>query len=265
MKERIAIALAFTALVVALLGSTSVGQAASNTLKAGVKSARASKYAGPLQSKVLRGPRGRRGKRGPRGLTGPAGPAGPIGPTGPTGATGPAGSPDTPAQVLAKIKQVDGSGSGLDADSLDGIDSSVFGSTAIYTGVDFKPRESTSTYAYVTNGVIYQNGGTTFRFQAPLRLPQGARITKLTFYFVDNNATVDETLWLTRYVPGVSSLDLTSIRSAGAATGLRSASVSGSPLTTIDNSRYAYILTWGTGVADVTNQLAGAAVEYSLG
>jgi hypothetical protein len=38
----------------------------------------------------------------------------------PQGATGPAGSPDTPAQVLEKIKQVDGSGSGLDADTLAG-------------------------------------------------------------------------------------------------------------------------------------------------
>jgi microcystin-dependent protein len=40
------------------------------------------------------------------------------GPAGPPGADG---SPDTAAQVLAKLVSVDGSGSGLDADSLDGM------------------------------------------------------------------------------------------------------------------------------------------------
>lgn len=40
------------------------------------------------------------------------------------GQPGTDGSPDTPAEVLAKLIQVDGSGSGLDADTLDGIDSS---------------------------------------------------------------------------------------------------------------------------------------------
>jgi len=48
----------------------------------------------------------------------------PKGATGATGATGPAsanGSPDTPAQVLAKLAAVDGTGSGVDADTLDGL------------------------------------------------------------------------------------------------------------------------------------------------
>ena len=77
---------------------------------------------------------------GPTGATGPAGAdstvAGPTGPTGPAGADstvagpqGPAGangSPDTAAQVLAKIITVDGTGSGLDADLLDGQHASAF-------------------------------------------------------------------------------------------------------------------------------------------
>lgn len=52
---------------------------------------------------------------------------GPEGPEGPEGPPGPPGSPDTPQQVLDKIKQVDGSGSGLDADLLDGASSGTFG------------------------------------------------------------------------------------------------------------------------------------------
>lgn len=67
------------------------------------------------------------GLRGPAGPAGAAGPAGPIGPVGPAGGEG---SPDTPAQVLAKLVQVDGTASTLDADRLDGIDSVDFVRTA---------------------------------------------------------------------------------------------------------------------------------------
>ena len=86
------------------------------------------------------------------GAAGPAGPTGPTGPQGPGGAQGPKGdrgepgadgadgadgapgedgqdgargqdgSPDTEAQVLEKLKTVDGPGSGLNADQLDGLD-----------------------------------------------------------------------------------------------------------------------------------------------
>lgn len=48
---------------------------------------------------------------------------GPAGPQGPQGPQGPAGSPDTPAQVLGKLATVDGPGSGLDSDLLDGLSS----------------------------------------------------------------------------------------------------------------------------------------------
>ncbi len=54
---------------------------------------------------------------------GPPGPPGPAGAPGPPGASG---SPDTAAQVLAKLITVDGAGSGLDADLLDGMDSTAF-------------------------------------------------------------------------------------------------------------------------------------------
>ncbi|MGK0358684.1 MAG: hypothetical protein ACI9U2_000977 [Bradymonadia bacterium] len=76
----------------------------------------------------------------PTGLVGPPGPAGAVGPQGPEGPAGQAGqvggdgSPDTPAQILAKLVQVDGAGSGLEADSLDGLDASRFMRTDQDTG-----------------------------------------------------------------------------------------------------------------------------------
>lgn len=74
------------------------------------------------------GPAGAVGAVGPAGSAGDAGPTGPAGPTGlkgdkgDKGDPGADGSPDTAAQVLTKVKTVDGSGSGLDADTIDGVD-----------------------------------------------------------------------------------------------------------------------------------------------
>jgi hypothetical protein len=88
----------------------------------------------PAGSAGPAGPAGAAGATGAGGATGAAGATGATGETGVTGAQGlqgpkgdkgdpgADGSPDTPQQVLAKLAQVDGSGSGLDADTVDGID-----------------------------------------------------------------------------------------------------------------------------------------------
>ena len=76
-----------------------------------------------------RGPQGEQGVAGPRGaqgVQGAAGPQGPEGPAGAAGAQGAQGSADTPAQVRAKLLQVDGAGSNVDADLLDGLNSDAF-------------------------------------------------------------------------------------------------------------------------------------------
>lgn len=97
---------------------------------------------------------GLQGPPGPAGVAGPAGPAGPQGPQGPQGLAGNAGndgSPDTPAQVLAKVAQVDGAGSGLDADRLDALDSAQF----------MRADQNTATTGALTvgNGLLVQSGG----------------------------------------------------------------------------------------------------------
>jgi hypothetical protein len=75
---------------------------------------------------ALTGAPGPAGPQGERGAAGPAGEPGAVGRQGPMGEVGPAGSPDTPQQVLEKVKQVDGEGSGLDAELLDGLGASDF-------------------------------------------------------------------------------------------------------------------------------------------
>lgn len=66
---------------------------------------------------------GKHGKPGKPGNPGSPGAPGAPGAPGDPGAPGPAGAPDTPAQVLEKLLQVDGPGSGLDADLLGGFPS----------------------------------------------------------------------------------------------------------------------------------------------
>ena len=97
------------------------------------------------ESIIELGQTGPQGPQGPSGSLGPAGPTGPTGTTGPQGSQGPAGtdgSPDTAAQVLAKLVTVDGPGSGLDADKLDGNQASAFArlSGATFTGTVTAPN-----------------------------------------------------------------------------------------------------------------------------
>lgn len=103
MRQRLPTVISVTALVVALLGVTSLGEAAGNAVRATFAS-NAGKLGGFAPSKkskrntvVVRGANGKIDRaslpltQGPRGPAGPAGLAGPAGATGPTGATGPAG------------------------------------------------------------------------------------------------------------------------------------------------------------------------------
>lgn len=69
---------------------------------------------------------GEPGVQGPKGDTGAQGPQGEQGPKGDKGDTGDSGQAETAESILDKLKTVDGSGSGLDADLLDGLNSTDF-------------------------------------------------------------------------------------------------------------------------------------------
>ena len=93
------------------------------------------------------------------------GPAGATGPAGPDGAQGPAGkdgSPDTADQVKDKLASVDGAGSGIDADTVDGMNASSLlpscqaGTTRLY---DFcvTPAQTATTWQNANLGCVNQN------------------------------------------------------------------------------------------------------------
>jgi hypothetical protein len=94
MRQRIPIAVSATALVVAVLGATPLGEAASNAVRA-TFAQNAGKLRGFAPSKtakkntvVVRGVNGKIDRSSLPLTRGPAGPTGPVGPVGATGATG---------------------------------------------------------------------------------------------------------------------------------------------------------------------------------
>lgn len=134
------------------------------------------------------GPQGTVGGEGPRGYHGLQGATGPEGPQG-LGFTGSnydtntgkitlesndgltvvtedlRGSPDTPAQVLAKIVQVDGPNSDLNADKLDGQHSTYFYEASnpsnFITTADPYPYNNISNPPIIANGETYATAGQT--------------------------------------------------------------------------------------------------------
>jgi hypothetical protein len=99
MKDRVAITLSATALVVALLGATPFGRAASDSLEQGARKlhgvvageSSSTPVAANQTRRGPRGPRGPRGFRGARGARGTQGIQGPQGSQGPQGVQGPPG------------------------------------------------------------------------------------------------------------------------------------------------------------------------------
>jgi hypothetical protein len=92
-RERLPIAISIAALVVAVLGSTGLGEAAQNGVTAGVSKAKRATGVGANRTTARRGPRGPRGYRGYRGyrgLRGFQGPPGDKGDKGDKGDIGPA-------------------------------------------------------------------------------------------------------------------------------------------------------------------------------
>jgi hypothetical protein len=95
MRQRLPIALSSAALAVALLGATSLGEAARNGAASGYSKAKQAAGLSSAKSAARRGPRGPRGRRGLRGIRGPRGFQGPPGDTGEKGDKGEPGPGDT--------------------------------------------------------------------------------------------------------------------------------------------------------------------------
>lgn len=127
-------------------------------------------------------------------------------------------------------------------------------------GTAFDPRTSATTYAYNFNGCVYETGGTDNRFIAPLLLPDGATIKFLRLYYNDTNAAGDITAWITKYAPGQSSVDVTSVTSTGSAG--YGETLSPEITEEVDLVNWAYTIVIAPNANAVSNSFCGVRVAY---
>ena len=147
------------------------------------------------------------------------------------------------------------------ATTLGGVSASVFGTALSCSGWDFHPEESTTTYLAGATGMLQRTsvGGS---FTAPMQLPQGAKVTKLTFfYWEDGGAGTAGSLLFTRHTLAGYSIGIAA-NATNDPPGPHQAVRSVTPAQVIDNTQYAYAFEWEPGVNGCL--LAGARVEYTL-
>ena len=126
-------------------------------------------------------------------------------------------------------------------------------------GMQLQPRVSATTFGYDFNGCLHIAGGTDNRLTFPLLIPDGSEVKFLRIYYNDTNAGTDLTAWLTRYDPGQSATDLTSVASAGSA----GYGTTLSPeLFEIFNSGLNYSIIAATNTTDTSTQICGVRVAY---
>lgn len=151
--------------------------------------------------------------------------------------------------------------SAANADTLGGVSKAVWGTSMMYAGTAFVPRGSGSVYVAAGFGNAGLSVTTSANlFVAPLSLPQGATVTKVTMYYNNTVAGNAGTLYITKYpLAAGSGADILSVAS-GTASGL--GSVSMAPNAVIDNTTNAYALIWWP--PSNVNIFGGAKVEYTL-
>jgi hypothetical protein len=125
----------------------------------------------------------------------------------------------------------------------------------------FRPESHTYQYEIVSGWVRNSDGDSDY-YDAPLELPHGATLTKLTFFWEDGSSTDDGYCQLWRIVfSGGRGLGLASVNTNGDAGVADSSEVTITMLATVDNSQYGYGLT--VYLPDSSVEAFGAIVEYT--
>ncbi|MCW5766423.1 MAG: hypothetical protein KIT68_10670 [Phycisphaeraceae bacterium] len=116
---------------------------------------------------------------------------------------------------------------------------------------------------YVSNGIVGQSLFVNYTLEMPLNLPQGATVSALAFWALDNNGN-DITFSLVRIPHDGSALASTVLSSSGSAGGVRTFTVPAN--VPIDNTTGAYRLraSWNTGSSAGTLRMHGVAITYQV-
>lgn len=133
-----------------------------------------------------------------------------------------------------------------------------------FSGGAFSPTNSSLTYS-AQGGAVYATalppGG--FSFSLELDLPQGAKITEVVFFVVDNDTASNMDLGLRSYNPETNSFSaLETASSSGASTSLQTIVVPVDPPVQVDNTTTSYRLRVAPRVASSAHLLRGARIGY---
>lgn len=103
-------------------------------------------------------------------------------------------------------------------------------------------------------------------FFLPVALPNGAQVTQIEFYVIDNSVSDYITMEFYRAEPGAGNSGqwLGSVTSYGLLTtsAVQTLVISGAPITTIDNSRYSYYLRYPPALEGAAHMVTGARIEF---
>jgi hypothetical protein len=122
-----------------------------------------------------------------------------------------------------------------------------------------------SSYGPAIYALAIPGGG--FSFKAPLVLPYGAQVTRITLYVVDNSDSSNMSFQFYRVnLSNSTQIEVDSVSTVGlpSSSGVQTVSMFGSPIAIIDNSLYAYCLRYAPVITGNLHQLVGARVEYTV-
>ncbi len=123
----------------------------------------------------------------------------------------------------------------------------------------FQPREDG--YDYTNNGgALYNNNGTSREYVAPVQLPHGSHVTKITFYWNDTSTSADGYCNLARDEMGSGTTSVMASASTNGSGGDGSSVDNTINYSRIDNSLYAYFLY--LNLPDASVSAYGVVIEY---
>jgi hypothetical protein len=156
---------------------------------------------------------------------------------------------------------------GSPTSSRQGISPSAVSSTFWYyqvSGATLRGRSSTTAYLYDGVGCVHLTAGssTTLILNTEAHIPDNSVIKYIRLYYRDTSGTQNVRAYLTRYSPGVASVDLISTSSTAAFSSGYGFVVSEELTETVNNNTYAYTLIGWPSAADVNLQICGIRVAY---
>jgi hypothetical protein len=135
-----------------------------------------------------------------------------------------------------------------------------------YAANEFHSTHSNLTYASYGPAIYalaIPGGG--FSFKLPLDLPNGAQVTRITVYLVDNDATHNMSIQFYRVtLSNATQYEISSVSTVNLPTSpnVQTVTMVGAPITIIDTTQYTYCIRYAPVIIGNLHQMVGVRVEY---